>query len=117
VCCRVLWGDRSAVVTLPAEVDATNADAVGGELISVIDQGAEILIADMSTTEFCDSAGLSALVRAFRRATSSGTKMRLVTGGPAVARVLSLTGVDQLIEVYPSVGAALGSPGAANGGG
>jgi anti-sigma B factor antagonist len=116
VCCRVLWGDRVAVVTLPSEIDVTNADAVGGELISVIDQGAEVMVGDMGTTLFCDSAGLSALVRAFRRATSSGAKMRLVTGGPAVARVLSLTGVDQLIEVYPSVGAALGSPGTANGG-
>jgi anti-sigma B factor antagonist len=122
VCCRVLWVDAVAVVSLPDEVDITNADMIREELLSIINQGAETLIADLSKTQFCDSAGVSTLVRAFRRATSNGTKMRLVVGGPAVERVLTLTGVDRLIEVYPSVGAALGSPGLgfpgmANGGG
>jgi anti-sigma B factor antagonist len=113
----VLWVDEVAVVTLPDEVDITNADAIREELLSVVNQGAETMIADLSKTRFCDSAGVSALVRAFRRATSNGTKMRLVVSGPAVERVLTLTGVDRLIEVYPTVGAALGSPGTVNGGG
>jgi anti-sigma B factor antagonist len=120
VCCRVLWADQVAVITLPAEIDITNADRIREELLVVINQGPEILVADLGKTQFCDSAGVSALVRAFRRATSSGTKMRLAVGGLAVERVLTLTGVDRLIEVYPSVGAALGSPrspGPANGGG
>ena len=106
------------MVTLPEEIDITIADTVREELLSVINQGADVMIADMSRTRFCDSAGVSALVRAFRRATSNGTKMRLVVGGPAVERVLTLTGVDRLIEVYPSVRAALGSPpGTTKGGG
>jgi len=117
VCCTVLWADLVAVVTLPAEIDITNADAIREELLSVINQGAETMIVDLSKARFCDSAGVSALVRAFRRATSSGTKMRLVVAGPAVERVLTLTGVDRLMEIYPNVDAALGSPGSANGGG
>jgi anti-sigma B factor antagonist len=117
VCCKVLWADRVAVVTLPDEIDVTNADAIREELLTVINQGADIMVADMSKTRFCDSAGVSTLVRAFRRATSNGTKMRLVVGGQGVERVLELTGVDRLIEVYPSVRAALGSsPGMTNGG-
>ena len=99
------------MVTLPEEIDITIADTVREELLSVINQGAEIMIADLGKTRFCDSTGVSTLVRAFRRATSNGTKMRLVVGGLAVERVLTLTGVDRLIEIYPSVGAALGSPG------
>jgi anti-sigma B factor antagonist len=110
VCCRVLWTDQVAVITLPTEIDITNAGRIREELLMVINQGPEIMVADLGKTLFCDSAGVSALVRAFRRATSSGTKMRLVVGGLAVERVLTLTGVDRLIEVYPSVGAALGSP-------
>src|SRR5579883_1154201 len=75
-------------------------------------RGAATLIADMSATTFCDSAGVSALVRSFRRATASGGAMRLVVGTPAVRRVLALTGVDRLVEVYPSVAASLaGTPG------
>jgi len=111
VCCTVQWTDQTVVVTLPAEIDITNADAIREELLSAINQGADIMIADLSGTRFCDSAGVSTLVRAFRRATSSATKMRLVVGGLAVERVLALTGVDRLIEIYPTVATALGSLG------
>ncbi len=107
--CRVLWTGEIAVVSLPGEVDVANSDAVREELLAVINRCPEVMIADMSKTTFCDSSGVSALVRAFRRATSSGTKMRLVVNTPAVQRVLTLTGVDRLIEFYPTVPAALGS--------
>jgi anti-sigma B factor antagonist len=104
----VLWIGKVAVVTLPAEVDVTNADSVREELLSVVNEGAVTLIADMSTTTFCDSAGVSALVRTFRRATASGGTMKLVVDTPAVHRVLAITGVDRLVEVCPSVAASLG---------
>jgi anti-sigma B factor antagonist len=107
--CRVLWSGLTAVVSLPAEVDISNADEIREELLAVINCGAEVMIVDMSKTSFCDSAGVGALVRAFRRATSGGTKMRLVIAGPPVERVLTLTGIDRLIEIYPSVAAAVGS--------
>jgi anti-sigma B factor antagonist len=106
----VLWIGQVAVVTLPAEIDMTNADIVREELLSVMNQGAFLLIADMSKTSFCDSAGVSALVRTFRRASTSASAMRLVVSTPAVQRVLSITGVDRLVDVYPSVAASLAGP-------
>ena len=74
----VLWIGQTAVVTLPAEIDITNADQVREDLLSVINQGAVLLVADLSNTTFCDSSGVSALVRSFRRAEASGGEMRLV---------------------------------------
>src|SRR5712691_10309647 len=67
----VLWIGQVAVVTLPPEIDVTNADMVREDLLSVMNQGAVLLIADLSKTTFCDSAGVSALVRTFRRAGAS----------------------------------------------
>lgn len=99
-----------AAVTLPAEIDVTNSDEVRERLLSAAGQGASVLIADMSQTTFCDSTGITALVRAFRRANENGTKFRLVTTSSTVLRVLEITGVDRLIDVYPTVGEALGSP-------
>jgi anti-sigma B factor antagonist len=104
----VLWIGTVAVVTLPVEIDVTNADAVRERLFSVVSQGADLLIADLSKTTFCDSAGVSALVRTFRRATANARAMRLVVSTPAVERVLSITGVDRLLDVFPSVAASLG---------
>ena len=103
----VLWIGQVAVVTLPAEIDVTNADTVREELLSVLTQGAALLVADLSKTSFCDSAGVSALVRTFRRAATSESSIRLVVSTPAVQRVLSITGVDRLVDTYPSVAASL----------
>ena len=106
----VLWIGQTAVVTLPTEIDITISDQVREDLLAAVNQGAELLIADLSSTTFCDSSGVSALARAFRRAQANGGEMRLVVGTPAVHRVLSLTGVDRLLTIYPSVTAALTDP-------
>jgi anti-sigma B factor antagonist len=110
----VLRIGQVAVVTLPAEIDVTTADAVREELLAILDQGVTLLVADLSKTEFCDSAGVSALVQTYRRASASGNPMRLVVATPAVRRVLSITGVDRLVDIFPSVAASLaGTPGQA----
>ena len=111
----VLWIGQVAVVTLPGEIDVTIADAVRDELLAILDQGATLLIADLSKTEFCDSAGVSVLARTYRRASTTGNSMRLVVGTPSVQRVLSITGVDRLVDIFPSVAASLaGTPGSAD---
>jgi anti-sigma B factor antagonist len=106
----VLWIGRTAVIALPVEIDITNADQVREDLLSVVNQGAALLVADLSKTTFCDSSGISALARTFRRAQASGGAMRLAVSTPAVQRVLALTGVDRLLDIYPSVAAALSDP-------
>jgi anti-sigma B factor antagonist len=98
----VLWVDRAAVVSAPAEIDACNAGDVLACLLSVIRDGPATLIVDMTATAFCDSAGVSSLVQAFRRAGASGIEMRLAVTGPAVRRVCEVAAVDQLIGTYPS---------------
>jgi anti-sigma B factor antagonist len=103
----VSWIGQTVVIRLPAEVDITNADAVREDMLALINRGAAALIADMSTTTFCDSAGVNALVRAYKRARASGAVVRLAVAAPAVQRVLSLIGVDHFITGYPTVAAAL----------
>jgi anti-sigma B factor antagonist len=106
----VLWIGQVAVVTLPAEIDVTNADMVREDLLSAMNQGAALLIADLSKTTFCDSAGVNALVRTSRRAGASEGALRLVVSTPAVQRVFSITGVDRLLDIFPSVAASLAGP-------
>ena len=106
----MLWIGQVAVVTLPEEIDVTNAGTVQDELLATLNQSAIRLIADMSTTNFCDSSGVSAMVRVFRQAVASGSGLRLVDSTPAVQRVLSITGVDRLVDVFPSIAASLAGP-------
>lgn len=86
----------------------SNAAQLREDLLSAVAQGASLVIADMSVTTFCDSAGVTTLVRVARQAAVSGSGLRIAASAPAVTRVLALTGVDKLIEIYPSVAAALG---------
>jgi anti-sigma B factor antagonist len=103
----VQWIGQVAVAALPIEIDISNADQVREDLLSVINRGAVLLIADLSRTTFCDSTGVNALVRAFGRASASDGEMRLAVTTPAVRRVLAITGVDRLLDIYPSVAASL----------
>ena len=95
----VLWIGQVAVVTLPAEIDVTNADMVREDLLSVLNQGAALLIADMSKTNFCDSSGVSALVRTFRYAGTNAIALRLVVSTPDVYSVMSFTRVRHMVVI------------------
>ena len=104
--CPVRWTGQQAVVTLPECIDRSNADQVREQLLLVINRGAVVLIADLAATLSCDYSGTDALTRAYRRAVASGTDLRLVVTADVVRRVLSLTGLDRLISIYPTLEAA-----------
>ena len=98
---------RPVVVTLPAEIDITNADRVGEELSSAIARGARIVVADMRGTRFCNSSGISMLVQAHRQAAANKAELRLVVLSTAVLRALKLVRMDCLLPIYSSLDAAL----------
>lgn len=104
--CPVQWTGQQAVVTLPECIDRSNADQVREQLLLVINRGAAVLIADLAATVSCDYSGADALMRAYHRAGASGTDLRLVVSADVVRRVLSLSGLDRLISVYPTLEAA-----------
>jgi stage II sporulation protein AA (anti-sigma F factor antagonist) len=103
------WSGRTAVVTATGEIDLTNAESLRNELLSALNAGALGLVVDMTATTFIDSAGVTALVRASRRAAATEATVRLAVTAPAVLRVLNLVGIDQLIQVHPSVTDAVAS--------
>jgi anti-sigma B factor antagonist len=103
----VQWVGWQAVVALPEHIDVYNAGPIREELLSVINRGAKTLIADMNATISCDHAGADAVVRASQRAVISGAELRLVVTARIVSRVLSLSGLDRLVSIYPSLEAAM----------
>jgi anti-sigma B factor antagonist len=103
----VQWTGRLAILALPERVGDSNAGQIREELLRVINFGATELVIDMTGTASCDHEGAAAVARAQRRATASGTQLRLAVTAEAVRWVLSLNGLDRLIPVYPSLGAAI----------
>jgi anti-sigma B factor antagonist len=105
----VVWSGRTAVVTASGEIDITNAESLRDALLTALNAGALGLVVDMAATTFIDSAGVTALVRASRRASATDATLRLAVTAPAVLRVLNLVGIDQLIAVHPSMADAVAS--------
>ena len=66
-----------AIVTLPGEIDITNSAAVKASLLAVLD-GPGLVIADMTSTTFCDSSGLRMLIVARDRAEARRCTLRIV---------------------------------------
>ena len=95
------------VVTAPAEIDVGNADMLRAAALRATARGHATLVVDLSKTHFCDSAGLSVLIRARKRAVAEGGELRLVASTPAVLGVFAITGLDRLIRVFPSLEAAV----------
>ncbi|HUA28742.1 MAG TPA: STAS domain-containing protein [Streptosporangiaceae bacterium] len=94
-----------AVATMPAEIDAMNADEIRDALLSAAGNGVTTLIIDMSATTFCDSSGVHAVISAYRQAAAAGIEVRLVI--TTVRRVFRLIGADQVMPTFASLAAAL----------
>ncbi len=103
----VKWLGRQAIVAFPEHIGVSNAGQLREQLLSVINRGAAVLIADMTVTVSCDHAGVDAVARAYQRAVVSGTQLRLVVTAPVVRRVLGIEGMDRLVSIYPSLEAAI----------
>jgi len=94
---------QTAIVQLPAEIDAANAGLVEAALTSALASRPQVLIADGTKTTFCDSAGIATLIHAHRRAAATGAQLRVVITSPSVRRILEIIGANQLLLVYPSL--------------
>ena len=95
------------IVVFPPEVDVSNAALFGVELLAALRPGVAVVIADMTRTAFCDSSGIRHLLIANQRAKKRLAQLRVVVTADAVRRVLHVTGVDQVLDIYPSLQAAL----------
>ena len=95
------------VVTVPEEIDVTNAPRLRVALVKAAAGRPPALVVDMTRTRFCDSAGLRVVVEAHKRALAEDGAVLLAVPGAAVLRVLAITGIDQVILHFASLDEAL----------
>jgi anti-sigma B factor antagonist len=96
------------VVMLPAEIDVTNSEVAFGLLVAALTPGVHLVIADLTATSFCDTSGIRALAHAQEQIEARNARLRLaIPPGGSVHRVLELTGVIGLLDVYPGLDEAV----------
>ncbi len=97
------------IAALRGELDIASAPALREQLFSLLRSASQLII-DMSAVGRADASGLAVLVGCGRRARLLGGSLRLAAPSPEVVRVLSATGIDQHLDIFPTVRAAISGP-------
>jgi anti-sigma B factor antagonist len=106
---RVEMAGGVPVVVTPGDIDITNAAAFRTALLEAAGRSRTFVV-DMSRTQFCDTAGIHALVAAHKRAGGDGGDVRLVVTSAPVLRIFAITGFDQVISSFGRLDQALAAP-------
>ncbi len=81
------------------ELDIASTDELEKQLTAIEADSPGTLVLDLRRVEFIDSTGLRALIAADERARSGGRRLAVVRGPDAVARLLTVTQLDQRLEI------------------
>lgn len=102
----VAGGAHRTVVTVSGDLDVSNAGEFRTALQHVIDDGAGLLVVDLTGVEFLDSTILGVMVGVHKRLLERGG-LHLVCPREGLLRIFRLTGLDRVFVMHPSLGAAL----------
>ncbi len=85
---------------LSGELDQCNAQAIRSELDDLIaDRQVRHLILDMGQLSFMDSSGIGVIIGRYRTLSQRGGKVSVTHMNPQVARVFTLSGMSQIIDI------------------
>lgn len=99
-------GSGVQVVSAEGELDLHTAKQLD-EALESTDHPRVIL--DLTEVPFVDSTALGAIVASTKSMRSQGRELIVVAGNPVVARVLSITGLERVFSVHPSLAEAITS--------
>ena len=75
----------------------------------LLEQGHSNLLVDLSNVRFLDSSGLGALVRAMTTSQNEGGQTKLLGAGPQVRKLLEMTKLDSVFELFDDLETAAAS--------
>jgi anti-sigma B factor antagonist len=90
------------VIAVEGEADMTTAVKFNESFFSAARSGIRRIVADLSNVSFIDTTMLNALVVGHRRMARDKGRFAVVCSGPRVSRVLEITGLGQILDVYDS---------------
>jgi anti-sigma B factor antagonist len=94
----VVHDATGVLVAVRGEVDSSSAPVLAHHLDVVLESSPSAVTVDLRGVTFLDSAGLSTLAMAHRRAEVRGGRVRVVASSRAVVRPLQITGLWELLS-------------------
>lgn len=80
-----------------------------GKVTGLVESGTRKLIVDFTAVRYVDSASIGCLMNIYRLLSEQGGVVKLVGLQDRVETMVSMTGLQNLIEVYGDEGAAMAS--------
>jgi anti-sigma B factor antagonist len=100
--------DTDAIVlSLTGEVDLYTCPELKTELLRVIDEGAKVVVVDLSGPTFIDSTGLGVLIRGVERLRANDGRLAVVVVDSNLKKVFEITGLDRVFSIHGSRDEAL----------
>ncbi|WP_167976771.1 STAS domain-containing protein [Lentzea indica] len=93
----------STLLTVSGELAGSGAERLLARLDRLLDQGHRYVVLDLSGVSFCDSSGISALVRGHARASAAAGGLRLSAASDQVVRILELSGLARMLGLKSTV--------------
>jgi anti-anti-sigma factor len=84
------------------KLDATIAPGLKAEFVNLNTQGVVNLVLDLSSTRYCDSSGLSAILTANRIANENEGVLILSGLQPMVLKLIELSQLHKIFEILPT---------------
>jgi anti-anti-sigma factor len=98
---------NALVVRPEGRVDSLTSPAFEAALLPLVDRAGPVVI-DCAKLTYVSSAGLRVFLTAAKAAKSKGGKIVLCSLAPGVQEVFTVSGFSKIIEMHPSLDAALG---------
>ncbi|MEU1390793.1 MULTISPECIES: STAS domain-containing protein [unclassified Nonomuraea] len=87
------------VVHLSGDIDIFTTARLRRQLISTLDNSADLLILDLSRVTFCGAGGLGVIIGVQGRANARGITLALTGVPPRLTRLLRITGLEHRFPV------------------
>ena len=84
-------------LAVSGEIDIATVDRLTAELDAALARRVPTIVVDLIGVTFMASAGVTALLNAYRRATADGIPLVVTNCGSTVERVLEITGVYKVL--------------------
>ncbi len=110
-------GKRTAVVVVTGDVDLHTAPVLRAEALTAVGHGAPHLVLDMAEVDFVDSTGLSTLIVLLHASQEAGGSLRVACVPERLLRMVTMTGISELLPVHDTVADALAALDVAEGAG
>ncbi|MCM2511807.1 STAS domain-containing protein [Streptomyces griseoincarnatus] len=105
----------TAVIVVTGDVDLHTAPVLRAEALTAITRGARHLVLDMAEVDFVDSTGLTTLIVLLHATEKAGGSVRVARVPERLERMVTMTGIAELLPMHDTVADALAALGVAGG--